>query len=136
LIPINPRCRKVADFSDKIARKIKNATPGIRPMSKIYEIDLDRNAANFQPLTPLSFLERAAGVFPDRTAIVHGARTWTYAAFYTRARRLASALAKAGIGDAGEHPGDDRRPLRGPDDRRRPQHAQHPARRGHPRLHP
>jgi fatty-acyl-CoA synthase len=67
-------------------------------MSKIYEIDLDRNAANFQPLTPLSFLERAAGVFPDRTAIVHGARTWTYAAFYTRARRLASALAKAGIG--------------------------------------
>jgi fatty-acyl-CoA synthase len=67
-------------------------------MTKIYEIDLDRNAANFQPLTPLSFLERAAAVFPDNTAIVHGAQRWTYAAFYARTRRLASALAKAGIG--------------------------------------
>ena len=64
----------------------------------IYDIGLDRNAANFQPLTPLSFLERAAAVFPDRTAIVHGARTWTYAQFYERARRLASALAQRGIG--------------------------------------
>ncbi len=64
----------------------------------IYDIGLDRNAANFQPLTPLSFLERAAVVFPDRTAIVHGARTWTYAQFYERARRLASALAQRGIG--------------------------------------
>ena len=67
-------------------------------MTKIYEIDLDRNAANFQPLTPLSFLERAAAVFPDRTAIVHGGQSWTYAALYARTRRLASALAKAGIG--------------------------------------
>jgi fatty-acyl-CoA synthase len=67
-------------------------------MTKIYEIDLDRNAANFQPLTPLSFLERAAAVFPDNIAIVHGAQSWTYAAFYARTRRLASALAKAGIG--------------------------------------
>jgi AMP-binding enzyme len=67
-------------------------------MTKIYEIDLDRNAANFQPLTPLSFLARTAAVFPDRTAIVHGAQSWTYAAFYARTRRLASALAKAGIG--------------------------------------
>ncbi len=64
----------------------------------IYDIGLDRNAANFQPLTPLSFLERAAAVFPDRTAIVHGTRTWTYAQFYDRARRLASALAQRGIG--------------------------------------
>jgi fatty-acyl-CoA synthase len=64
----------------------------------IYDIDLDRNPANFQPLTPLSFLERAAAVFPRRTAIVHGARSWTYAQFYARARRLASALARHGIG--------------------------------------
>ncbi len=64
----------------------------------IYDVDLDRNPANFQPLTPLSFLERAAAVFPDRTAIVHGARTWTYAQFYARTRRLASALARRGIG--------------------------------------
>jgi fatty-acyl-CoA synthase len=65
--------------------------------STIYDRDLDRNPANFQPLTPLSFLERAAAVFPQRTAIIHGARTWTYAEFYARARRLASALSKHGI---------------------------------------
>jgi fatty-acyl-CoA synthase len=66
--------------------------------TSIYDRDLDRNPANFQPLTPLSFLARAAAVFPQRTAIVHGTRTWTYAQFYARARRLASALAKHGIG--------------------------------------
>jgi len=65
--------------------------------NSIYDIGLDRNPANFQPLTPLSFLERAAAVFPQRTAIVHGARSWTYREFYARARRLASALAKEGI---------------------------------------
>ena len=62
-----------------------------------YDTDLDRTAANFQPLTPLGFLERAAAVFPDRTAIVHGPLKRTYAEFYARARRLASALAKRGI---------------------------------------
>ena len=62
-----------------------------------YDTDLPRNAANFQPLTPLSFLARAAAVYPDQTAIVHGARSWTYREFYARARRLASALAKRGI---------------------------------------
>ncbi len=64
---------------------------------KPYDIDLDRNPANFQPLTPLSFLERAAAVFPDRTAIIHGGLRRSYAAFYARARRLASALARRGI---------------------------------------
>src|SRR5208282_1226332 len=62
-----------------------------------YDIDLDRNAANFQPLTPLSFLERAAEVYPDATAIVHGTRSWSYRQFYSRARQLASALARRGI---------------------------------------
>ena len=66
-------------------------------MASPYETDLDRNAANFQPLTPLSFLARAAGVYPDRTAIIHGARSWTYREFYARARKLASALARHGI---------------------------------------
>jgi fatty-acyl-CoA synthase len=65
--------------------------------STIYDVGLDRNPANFQPLTPLSFLERAAAVFPQRTAIVHGPRRWTYAEFYARTRRLASALARHGI---------------------------------------
>src|SRR5712692_9725456 len=63
-----------------------------------YDIDLDRNAANFQPLTPLSFLERAAAVFPEQTAIIHGGLRRSYAEFYGRARQLASALAKRGIG--------------------------------------
>ena len=62
-----------------------------------YDTDLDRNPANFQPLTPLTLLERAASVFPDRTAIVHGALRRSYAEFYARSRRLASALAKRGI---------------------------------------
>jgi fatty-acyl-CoA synthase len=63
-----------------------------------YDTDLDRNPANFQPLTPLTFLERAAAVFPGHTAIIHGRLKRTYAEFYARARRLASALAKRGIG--------------------------------------
>ena len=62
-----------------------------------YDIDLDRNPANYQPLTPLGFLERAASVFPDRTAIIHGSLRRSYADFYARARRLASALAGRGI---------------------------------------
>jgi fatty-acyl-CoA synthase len=62
-----------------------------------YDLDLDRNPANFQPLTPLGFLERAAAVFPEHPAIVHGPMRRSYAEFYARARRLASALAKRGI---------------------------------------
>src|SRR6185436_6244373 len=62
-----------------------------------YDIDLDRNPANYQPLTPLGFLERAAAVFPDHTAIIHGPLRRSYAEFYARARKLASALAKHGI---------------------------------------
>jgi fatty-acyl-CoA synthase len=62
-----------------------------------YDVDLDRNPANFQPLTPLSFLERAAAVFPDHTAIIHGPLQRSYADFYARCRRLAGALAGRGI---------------------------------------
>ncbi|MDV4168139.1 acyl-CoA synthetase [Rhodovulum sp. FJ3] len=63
-----------------------------------YNTDLDRTPANHQPLTPLTFLERAATVFPDHTAIVHGSLRRSYGAFYERARRLGSALAQRGIG--------------------------------------
>jgi fatty-acyl-CoA synthase len=66
-------------------------------MSTPYDIDLERNAANFQPLTPLSFLARAAEVYPDETAIIHGARSWDYREFHARAKKLASALARRGI---------------------------------------
>ena len=66
-------------------------------MSTPYETDLDRNAANFQPLTPLSFLARAAEVYPETPAIIHGGLTRNYRDFYARAKRLASALARRGI---------------------------------------
>jgi fatty-acyl-CoA synthase len=66
-----------------------------------FEAGLDRGAANFAPLTPLSFLARAADVYPTRPAVVHGDRVHTYADFAARCRRLASALARRGSG-AGE----------------------------------
>jgi fatty-acyl-CoA synthase len=62
-----------------------------------FDADLPRNAANYQPLTPLTALERAASVFPDQLAIIHGKQRFTYAEFYARSRRLASALAARGI---------------------------------------
>jgi len=63
-----------------------------------YNEDLERNPANFQPLTPLTFLERAASVFPDHTAVIHGGLRRSYADFYARSRQLASALSQHGIG--------------------------------------
>jgi len=66
-------------------------------MASPYDSGLDRNPANFQPLTPLTLLERAAAVFPDQVAIVHGPLRRSYREFYARSRRLASALAKRGI---------------------------------------
>lgn len=75
----------------------KTVTKPKRPSAKPYETGLDRVPANHQPLTPLSFLERAAQVFPHHTAIIHGAQRLDYAAFYARCRRLASALSKLGI---------------------------------------
>jgi len=66
--------------------------------SNPYNTGLDRTPANYQPLTPLTFLERAASVFPDHIAILHGDLRRSYAAFYARSRRLASALAQRGIG--------------------------------------
>ncbi len=66
-------------------------------MTNPFNTDLDRNPANYEPLTPLQFLERAATVFPNHTAIVHGDLRISYAHFYTRSRQLASALAKWSI---------------------------------------
>ncbi|MGE7413483.1 acyl-CoA synthetase [Methylobacterium tarhaniae] len=64
----------------------------------IYDHGLDRNPANHQPLTPLTFLERAATVFPDHTAVIHGGLRRSYRDLYARCRRLASALKARGIG--------------------------------------
>jgi len=69
----------------------------ITPTETPYDLGLDRNPANHQPLTPLGFLERAASVHPDHTAVIHGPLRRSYAEFYARTRRLASALSKRGI---------------------------------------
>jgi fatty-acyl-CoA synthase len=67
------------------------------PPSSPYQQGLDRNPANYAPLTPLSFLERTADVYPQRIAWVHGARKTTYADFRRRCRQLAAALAGRGV---------------------------------------
>src|SRR5258705_3111 len=63
-----------------------------------YEAGLDKNAANFVPLSPIGFLLRAAAVYPNRTAVIHGEQRYTWRETLERCRRLASALAKRGIG--------------------------------------
>jgi fatty-acyl-CoA synthase len=67
-------------------------------VSNPFEQSLDKNPANYQPLTPLSFLVRSAVASPDHTAIIHGNARTSYAEFYARSRRLASALANRNIG--------------------------------------
>ncbi|SDW43884.1 acyl-CoA synthetase [Roseicitreum antarcticum] len=66
--------------------------------ASIYDANLDICGANYEPLTPLSFIERTAAVFPDRLAVVHGPVRRNWAETYARTRRLASALSKRGIG--------------------------------------
>ena len=62
-----------------------------------YARDLDRNAANYAPLTPVSFLARVAYTWPKRVAVIHGDRRYTWQETYDRSRRLASALSRRGI---------------------------------------
>ncbi|MGH1478096.1 MAG: acyl-CoA synthetase [Geminicoccales bacterium] len=67
------------------------------PVKSPYQQGLDRNPANHAPLTPLSFLERTAEVYPDRLAVVHGSWQADYKTLRERSRRLASALAQRGV---------------------------------------
>jgi fatty-acyl-CoA synthase len=67
------------------------------PEDHAFVRDLGRNAANHVPLTPLSFLVRTASTWPSRIAVRHGERTFTWRAFESRCRRLASALAGRGV---------------------------------------
>ncbi len=67
-------------------------------MANPYETDLGRNPANYAPLTPLLFIEWSAYVYPERTAVIHGQRRFTWAETYARCRRLASALVERGVG--------------------------------------
>ena len=67
-------------------------------MSQAYARDLDRNAANHAPLTPLSLIARTAEIWPGHPSVVHGARRFAWGETYARCRRLASALARRGVG--------------------------------------
>ena len=69
----------------------------VHPDHGPYASGLDQNAANHAPLTPLSFLERAADVYPERTAVIHGDAKTSYRELRRRCRRLASALQRRGI---------------------------------------
>jgi fatty-acyl-CoA synthase len=60
--------------------------------------ELAKNAANYVPLSPVSFLARAAKFFPDRIAVVHGDRRYTYAELFARCAKFAHMLSKSGIG--------------------------------------
>ena len=64
----------------------------------IFEAQLAKDRANYEALTPVSFLRRAAQVVPSHTAIIHGQRRYTYAQFLARSSQLANALAGRGIG--------------------------------------
>ena len=63
-----------------------------------YEQDLGKTPANYAPLTPLTFIERTASIYPDRISVIHGTTRYTWKETFARCRRLASALAKRGIG--------------------------------------
>ncbi|MDX2005377.1 MAG: acyl-CoA synthetase [Meiothermus sp.] len=63
-----------------------------------YTVGLEQNPANYAPLTPLSLIAWSAEVYPNRTAVIHGSRSHSWAEVYRRSRRLASALQKLGVG--------------------------------------
>jgi len=63
-----------------------------------FDAGLEKREANFTALSPLSFLKRSAHVYPDKVAVIHGDRRYSYRQFYARCRRLASALAARGVG--------------------------------------
>jgi len=66
--------------------------------NNLYTMGLDKTPANYVPISPLTFVERAAAIFPQRTSIVHGTQRYTWGETYQRCCRLASALAQRGIG--------------------------------------
>ncbi len=67
-------------------------------MTNIYNQDLEQVSANYEVLSPLTFMERAASVYPNKLAVIHGDVRRTWAETYERCRRLASALVRQGIG--------------------------------------
>jgi fatty-acyl-CoA synthase len=68
------------------------------PEENIFERELEKNSANYVPLSPITFLQRTAAIFPDRNAVIYGEQRYSYAEFERRCRQLASALERRGIG--------------------------------------
>ena len=66
-------------------------------MASQFDTDLDKNQANYTPLSPITFMERAAAVYPERIAQVYGERRYDWSETYSRCRRLASALQRRGV---------------------------------------
>src|SRR2546421_4623839 len=93
--------RPHSTVSAAIGNSDGEARRGRKPMSQEnsnpYETGLDKNAANYVPLSPTGFLLRSAAVYPNRTAVIHGKRRYTWKEALERCRRLASALAKRGV---------------------------------------
>jgi fatty-acyl-CoA synthase len=83
--PAFPKCKE--NKEDSVNSKKSN-----------YEMNLDKNAANFVPLSPLSFIERTKDVYPNYTSTIYGDRTYTWLDTYSRCLRFACALEKHGIG--------------------------------------
>ncbi len=67
-------------------------------MQNIYQQGLDKNTANYTPLTPLTFIARTAYIYPDRTAVIHGQRRYTWGETFRRARRMPRCLFWDGLG--------------------------------------
>ena len=99
--PAQPTPRRAAKArplrASRALAKSKQAKAA-RSAESIFDRDLPKHPANYAAMTPTTFLARTAEVYPNRIAVVHGSRQYTYAEFYARCRRLASALAKHGIG--------------------------------------
>src|SRR5207237_5007097 len=77
---------------------LKGTEQRLAPVEPIYDAPhLARNPANFTALTPLGFLARAAAIYPDKIAVIDGARRFTYREFYARCCRFADALRRRGI---------------------------------------
>jgi fatty-acyl-CoA synthase len=81
----------------KAAKKAARRAPARATVKSLWA-GLEPGPANYNPLSPVSFLPRAAEIYPERTAVIHGDTRYTYAEYYARARRLASALAWRGVG--------------------------------------
>jgi fatty-acyl-CoA synthase len=90
-----PKSLYSAVTAAKMARSGRNM---MAPESNPYEIGLDKNPANYMPLTPIVFLVRSASVYPDRLAVAYGARRYRWREALERCRRLASALGAHGVG--------------------------------------